>query len=120
VPASVCGSAIAALEILREEPHRQARLRESARRARRAVSEIGFEIPAGDSPIIPVIFGSEEAALGAAQAIFERGILVPAVRPPTVPKGSSRLRVTLSCDHRDDDVEKLLEALRELRARSPL
>jgi 8-amino-7-oxononanoate synthase len=66
------------------------------------------------SPIIPFVCGDEHAALDAAAALFARGILVPAIRPPTVPPGTSRLRVTLSAAHTDAQVDALLVALGEV------
>jgi 8-amino-7-oxononanoate synthase len=68
------------------------------------------------SPIIPVIVGSEERALEASAALLAGGLWVPAIRPPTVPVGTSRLRVTLSALHTDDQVDRLVEALAPLRA----
>ena len=76
---------------------------------------MGFEVSPGDAPIVPIILGDEERALAASQRLAEAGLLVPAVRPPTVARGSSRLRVTLSCDHHDDEVSKLLDILTGLR-----
>lgn len=70
--------------------------------------------PGHPSPIVPVICGSEARALDAAARLLERGILVPAIRPPTVAAGSSRLRVTVSAAHTDEDVTRLLSALAEL------
>jgi 7-keto-8-aminopelargonate synthetase-like enzyme len=67
--------------------------------------------PAHPSPIIPFVIGDEDATLAAAQALLERGVLVPAIRPPTVAPGTSRLRVTLSAAHTDEDVDQLLDAL---------
>lgn len=69
--------------------------------------------PGHPSPIIPVLCGTEERAVRAAEELLTRGILVPAIRPPTVPVGSSRLRVTLSAAHTDDDVDMLITALRD-------
>jgi len=66
------------------------------------------------SPIIPVILGSEQAAIDASTTLLEDGLWVPAIRPPTVPVGTSRLRVTLSAAHRDDDVTRLIDALHSL------
>jgi len=63
------------------------------------------------SPIIPVIVGDEDAALGASDALLEAGFFIPAVRPPTVPPGSSRLRVTLSAAHTEQEVDLLKKAL---------
>jgi 8-amino-7-oxononanoate synthase len=61
-----------------------------------------------------VVLGSEQAALNASAALLEEGLWVPAIRPPTVPVGTSRLRVTLSAAHSDDDVTRLLQALTRL------
>ena len=68
------------------------------------------------SPIIPVILGSEERALKASAALLDQGLWVPAIRPPTVPVGTSRLRVTLSAAHTDAQVSQLIDALAPLRA----
>ena len=105
IPPMIAAAAQAAVEVCREEPHRQARLRDLAMRVRSALSQ------PGDSPIIPMILGDEQRALDAAAALREEGLLVIAVRPPTVPRGSSRLRITLSCDHTDAEVRTLLGAL---------
>ena len=75
------------------------------------VCEAGFALPGHPSPIIPVVLGSEQAALSASASLLQDGLWVPAIRPPTVPVGTSRLRVTLSAAHSDDDVGRLLQAL---------
>jgi 8-amino-7-oxononanoate synthase len=67
--------------------------------------------PGRPSPIVPVVLGEEAAAVAASEALLERGIVVPAIRPPTVPPGTSRLRVALSATHTDDEVARLQEAL---------
>jgi 8-amino-7-oxononanoate synthase len=68
------------------------------------------------SPIVPVILGTEQRALEASAALLADGLWVPAIRPPTVPAGTSRLRVTVSAAHTDDQVHQLVEALAPLRA----
>ena len=75
--------------------------------------------PGHPSPIIPVILGSEERAQHASAALLEDGLWVPAIRPPTVPVGTSRLRVTLSAAHSDDEVARLCAALAPFRASGP-
>lgn len=71
--------------------------------------------PGHPSPIVPVVLGSEDAAVAAADALLAQGLLVPAIRPPTVPSGTSRLRVTLSAAHTDADVARLCDALAQVR-----
>ena len=68
--------------------------------------------PGHPSPIIPIVVGAEDQAIAASEALARNGILVPAIRPPTVPVGTSRLRVTVSAAHTDDDLDRLIEALR--------
>lgn len=70
--------------------------------------------PGHPSPIVPVVFGPEEVAVAAAASLLERGLLVPAIRPPTVAPGTSRLRVTLSAAHTDAQVDALRDALAEI------
>ena len=79
----------------------------------------GWRPPGHPSPIIPVVLGSETRALEASAALLAEGLWVPAIRPPTVPAGTSRLRVTLSAAHRDADAEHLLDALARLRRPMP-
>jgi 7-keto-8-aminopelargonate synthetase-like enzyme len=70
--------------------------------------------PGHPSPIVPVILGEEGAALAAAKELADQGLLVPAIRPPTVPPGTSRLRVALSAAHTTTDVDRLVAALAHL------
>jgi 8-amino-7-oxononanoate synthase len=111
MPAFAPAAAMAAIEVMRDEPARQRRVRELARRVRQRLSEVGLTMPPGDSPVIPIILGSETAALDAAARLMEQGILVVPIRPPSVPVGSSRLRVTVSCEHSDEEVARLIEHL---------
>jgi 7-keto-8-aminopelargonate synthetase-like enzyme len=75
--------------------------------------------PGHPSPIVPFVLGDEHRAVKAATALLERGIFVPAIRPPTVPAGTSRLRVALSAAHTDDMLDDLLTALDELGLWAP-
>ena len=114
VPASVAAAALAAVDVMAAEPQRQLRLASLSRRVRAALARQGRQIPMGDSPIIPLILGAEQTALSAADALLEARLLVLPVRPPTVPRGSSRLRVTLSSEHTDDEVDQLIAAIAKL------
>ena len=103
-----------AVQVLADEAQRRERVRTLARMVREELGGGAVAMPAGDSPIIPVIVGAEQDALFAAEQMQERGLLVMAVRPPTVPRGSSRLRITLSSDHTDQEIAHLIGSVREL------
>jgi len=114
VPASVAAVAKEAIAVMTDEPWRQQRVRELAGRTRAELRRAGLSIPDGDSPIVPLVVGDESAALRAAEQLREKGMFVVAVRPPTVPRGSSRIRVTLSSAHTDEEVAALIAALKDL------
>jgi 8-amino-7-oxononanoate synthase len=96
-------AALAALRLVRSDEGGAlvARLRRNVDRVR----------PGHPTPIVPVVLGDEETALRAADALLDQGLLVPAIRPPSVPSGTSRLRVALSAAHGDDQLDRLLAAL---------
>jgi 7-keto-8-aminopelargonate synthetase-like enzyme len=75
----------------------------------------GFEVPPGETPIVPVIVGDERLATSIADACLERGVFVPAIRAPSVPRGRARLRVTLSAEHTDEQVEQAIGVLADVR-----
>jgi len=114
IPPAIASAIEAAINVMKHEPQRQQRVRALARKIRGELKQSELQIPAGDSPIIPVILGSEERALEAANHLREKQILAIAIRPPTVPRGSSRLRITLSCEHSDTEIQTLLQLLREI------
>jgi 8-amino-7-oxononanoate synthase len=107
--------ASAAIDVIVEEPARRERVRRLAIEVRRELSAAGWNIPRGDSPIIPIILGAERAALEASAKLKVAGLLVLAVRPPTVAPNASRLRVTLSSAHADDEIQALLNALASVK-----
>ena len=112
-PPAQAAAAAEAVRIARAEPWRRARLRENAARIRAGLAEIGRPAPgAKDGHIVPVVLGGAEETVRTGAALRARGCLVGAVRPPTVPPGGSRLRITASAAHSPEQVERLLEALR--------
>ena len=104
-PASVA-AALAAVQVCRSEEGSLLR-----KGLRERVDMVRLDHP---SPVVPVILGSEEAAIAASRILLDQGLLVPAIRPPTVPQGKSRLRVSLSATHETSDVARLREALNAL------
>jgi 8-amino-7-oxononanoate synthase len=117
LPAHVAAAAKTAIEVMRDEPQRIRRLRALAGAVRRALSLTRFTVPKGDSPVIPLVMGSEPEALEAAEFLAGRGLLAWPIRPPTVPRGTSRLRITLSSEHDDGEIEALLAGVRDLSER---
>jgi 8-amino-7-oxononanoate synthase len=111
IPAAVADAAVAAVALLSAEPQRIERLHNVIARVRSTLTARGVAVPPGDSPIVPINFDGETAAAAESKRLEELGLLVVAVRPPTVPRGTSRLRVTLSAAHTDEQVDRLLAAL---------
>ncbi|MFN2607714.1 MAG: aminotransferase class I/II-fold pyridoxal phosphate-dependent enzyme [Acidimicrobiales bacterium] len=114
VPPSAAAAALAAMAVVRSA--------EGVARAVRLRALVDRVAPGHPSPIVPVVVGDEDAAVAASDRLLDAGILVPAIRPPTVAPGTSRLRVTLSAAHTDAQVDALLAALATLApsvARAP-
>ncbi|MCX5685197.1 MAG: aminotransferase class I/II-fold pyridoxal phosphate-dependent enzyme, partial [Planctomycetota bacterium] len=111
LPAAACEAARAALAIVRSEPERRTRLLALADRLRRALRERDFDCGRSETPIIPVIVGDPARALAMAASLLDRGIFCPAIRPPTVPPGTSRLRISLTAEHTKEDVDLLVREL---------
>lgn len=114
LPPAACGAALAALDVAAAEPARRARLEALGARLGAGLTALGFDVSRVVSPIFPVVLGTETRALAAARGLRERGYFVRAIRPPTVPRGTSRLRVALSAAHTDGQVEGFLAALAEV------
>jgi 8-amino-7-oxononanoate synthase len=114
LPPAACGAALAALEVIRAEPQRRAHVMALAERMKAGLTALGFDVSQVASPILPVVLGSETRALAASAALRERGFFVRAIRPPTVPRGTSRLRVALSAAHDDAQIDAFLGALAEV------
>jgi 8-amino-7-oxononanoate synthase len=114
LPPPACGAALAALDVLRDEPGRRARLHALAARMKAGLARLGFDVGRVVAPIFPVVLGDEARAVAASRALRDRGFFVRAIRPPTVPPGTSRLRVALSAAHEEAQVDAFLGALEEV------
>jgi len=114
LPPAACGAALAALDVVRDEPARRERLAALADRMRAGLGRMGFDAGRVVAPIFPVVLGSEARAVAASRGLLERGFLVRAIRPPTVPAGTSRLRVTVGAGHDEAQVDAFLGALAEV------
>jgi 8-amino-7-oxononanoate synthase len=109
-PPAVAG-ALAALELLQERPHRVERLRSNARTLRRALADEGFPVSDGEMHIVPVIVGEERRAMAFCQQAIEYGVFAQAIRPPTVPAGTSRLRLTTMASHTPGELRQAAQTL---------
>jgi 8-amino-7-oxononanoate synthase len=116
LPPAVAAATRESLRVMRDEPWRRSRVLEHAARFRAGLADLGLPSLPSRTPIQPVLIGDEAAAVAASNALFDQGFWVPAIRPPTVPVGTSRLRFTFSASHTEAQVERLLAALRALRA----
>ena len=114
LPPAVIAAALAALDVIAAEPDRVARPLTHAR-----LFTTRLNLPPAESPIGPVSLGYETPALEAAAARAERGFLVTAIRPPTVPAGTARLRFTFTADHTPDEIARLADAVIEIGAARP-
>ena len=114
LPPSAAGAALESLQLLSEEPFRREALWKNFDALKGRLSDSGFDVTASETPILPLTFGTEAAALRMSERLAERGYFVPAIRPPSVPKGTSRLRITLCATHSGDEVEGLAKELSEL------
>ena len=105
-PASVA-AAIAALDVIELEPDYAAL---PVKKAQRFTRQLG--LPDAASPIVPILIGDAKAALSASRLLEDEGFLVVAIRPPTVPSGTARLRVAFTAEHPDAEIDRLAEIIR--------
>lgn len=116
LPPAVAAATLASLTLLRRENWRREKLLELIAHFRRGAQALGLELMDSPTPIQPLRLGSNERALAWSAALEEKGLLVGAIRPPTVPVGSARLRITFTAAHEKSDVDLLLQALSACRS----
>ena len=110
-PDAVCAASLAALDIVRNEPERRMRLVELSKGLRDRLLASGFRVGNSETQIVPVILEDPERTMRVSGELREKGLLVPGIRPPSVPQGESLLRISLSYDHTEEMVENLVDAL---------
>ena len=115
MPAPAAAASIAALDIIRDEPHRRRRLLDRAEKFRAELVSQGWNIGESSTQIVPIVVGDSQLALTFSASLAEAGFFVPAIRPPTVPQGEACLRVSLSFAHNDAQMRGLIEALGRLK-----
>lgn len=108
--APAVAAAHAAVEVLRSEPDRRARPVAHARRLADAVRAAGWDVPVPEAAIVPVVVGDNGAAMRAMAQLLDQDVLAVAIRPPTVPRGTARLRATVMATHTDEDLDVAVRA----------
>ena len=115
LPPAVCAAALQSLRIIESEPERRTILQERNQLARSHARCAGLTtIGDGEAPIVPVIVLSDKNVVAMSQQLQKEGWFVPAIRPPTVPEGTSRFRISLTVDHEPDDIIAVLDRIAEL------
>lgn len=110
-PPAVTFASRVGIMLARSADDRRLRLREKTERLKSGLRELGLPVREEETPVVPVLLGDERRALEVMQRCRARGINAPAVRPPTVPAGTSRLRISMRADHTDEQIDLLLESL---------
>ncbi len=116
LPPAACGAALGALNALEQDTRMGDRLLERATAFRERLTAMGFNTGSSVTPIIPVIVGDNERALHLAATLKKRGIIAPAIRPPTVPAGAARLRLSVTLAHSEDDLAQAAQAIADAAA----
>ncbi|MBM4005771.1 MAG: 8-amino-7-oxononanoate synthase [Planctomycetes bacterium] len=117
LPEAAAAAGIAALDIVEQQPERRQRLLHRAARLRNELNVRELQTGASRSQIVPLILGEPGRALEWSQALRDRGLHCPAIRPPSVPTGESLLRISLTAGHTDADIDQLIQALDDIRRR---
>jgi glycine C-acetyltransferase/8-amino-7-oxononanoate synthase len=111
-PPAIAAATEAAIHIIDQDPDRRTRLWDNRRYMVDGLAQLDYRTTATQSPIVPILIGSAKRACAVSERLLDAGIYAPAIRPPTVPPGSSRIRLTISSEHSRDDIDHLLLALR--------
>jgi 7-keto-8-aminopelargonate synthetase-like enzyme len=116
LPPPTAAAALAALKIVAREPERPVRARRLATRLAAGLRAAGYDVPDPPAAVLPVVIGAPEAALAMSARLLDSGVLVTAIRPPTVPQGTSRLRATVMATHTDAEIDRAAAAFAAARS----
>ena len=115
LPAATLAAASAAIDVMRSTPELRYRLFSNTRRLTTALSESGFQSLSTETHILPLILGSAEVTSQFAEMLLDYGVYAPAIRPPTVPEGTGRLRISVMATHTPEDMEAAIDAFNAVR-----
>ncbi len=114
LPPAACAAALAALDIIEEDGSLIAKLQSNSKSLRTKLKQLGLNTMESETQIIPILIENANQTMAISQGLFDRGIFISGIRPPTVPKGQSRLRITVTANHSKEDLEWLVSSLQEL------
>ncbi|MFW2389185.1 MAG: 8-amino-7-oxononanoate synthase [Polyangiales bacterium] len=114
-PPMLARAAIAALALVKEADGARAKLLANAEHLRSGLRDLGYDVPAGSSQILPVLIGANDRTMALSAKLLDRGVFVQGIRPPTVPDGTARLRLTPMATHRPEQIERALAAFASVR-----
>ena len=113
LPPAIAAATRKSLQLVQADNWRREKLQLLINKFRQGAEQLGLQLLKSNTPIQPLILGDNQAALAASEALYQQGILVTAIRPPTVPANSARLRITLSAQHQESDIDLLLTHLEQ-------
>ncbi len=119
LPPASLAAADAALKVMCSTPDLRKRLLKHAETVRKALTDIGYTLLPSQTQILPVVLGEPQRAIDVADALLAEGVFAPAIRPPAVPTGTSRLRVTVMATHTDPDIQKAIDAFANMYSYKP-
>jgi 8-amino-7-oxononanoate synthase len=115
LPPSVMAMAMAALDLVKREPERRQALWNNCRSLKEGLRSLGFELGASESPILPLIIGDATECMRFSEKLLESGVFAQGIRPPTIPPGTSRLRITLMATHTHEQIERALAVFKAVK-----
>ena len=115
LPAAIMAMAMAAIDLVQQEPERREALWNNCRMLQAGLRKLGFSVGSGESPILPLVIGDAGKCMQFSERLLEKGIFAQGIRPPTVPPGTSRLRITLMATHTPAQIDRALDAFGQVK-----
>ena len=110
----VMAMALAAIDVVKKEPERRQRLRDNCEHLQEGLKGLGFTLGNSHSQILPLMVGEATKCMQVSQDLLDRGVFAQGIRPPTVPPGTSRLRITLMATHTREHIDQALKVFKEV------
>jgi 8-amino-7-oxononanoate synthase len=115
LPPAIMAMALAAIDLVEREPERREALWRNCRSMKEGLNGISYSVGASQSPILPLVIGDADKCMEFSERLLKKGIFAQGIRPPTVPPGTSRLRITLMATHTQEHIDRALKAFQELK-----